>query len=89
MHYWRGRVVMSPTYVRTKIEVENRSIEHLSSFLFSAMYLICLGSFEAMGVSMVLVGETLMRAENPGKAIRALLGEEEPAPVRKRQSGKM
>eukprot|EP00752_Nemacystus_decipiens_P006212 g5604.t1 len=37
--------------------------------------------FEEMGVSMVLVGETLMRAEDPGKAIRALLGKEEPTPV--------
>ncbi|CBN76040.1 Bifunctional Indole-3-Glycerol Phosphate Synthase/Phosphoribosylanthranilate Isomerase (C-terminal) [Ectocarpus siliculosus] len=37
--------------------------------------------FETMGVSMVLVGETLMRAEDPAKAIRTLLGEEDPTPV--------
>lgn len=46
---------------------------------------IIMPSFEIMGVSMVLVGETLMRAEDPGKAIRTLLGEEEPTPVRRRR----
>ena len=46
-------------------------------------FLVCFASFDVMGVSMVLVGETLMRAEDPGKAIRALLGKEEPTPVRK------
>lgn len=44
-------------------------------------------SYDVMGVSMVLVGETLMRAEDPGKAIGALLGREEPTPVRARGDG--
>lgn len=38
--------------------------------------------FSNMGVSMVLVGETLMRADDPGKAIRTLLGKEDATPVR-------
>eukprot|EP00904_Undaria_pinnatifida_P012423 jgi/Undpi1/8310/HiC_scaffold_25.g10779.m1 len=37
--------------------------------------------FGNMGVSMVLVGETLMRADDPGKAIRTLLGKEDATPV--------
>ena len=34
-----------------------------------------------MGVSMVLVGEALMRAKDPAKAIRTLLGKEDAALV--------
>ncbi|CAM9625132.1 unnamed protein product [Pylaiella littoralis] len=37
--------------------------------------------FDEMGVSMVLVGETLMRAENPAEAIDTLLGKGESTPV--------
>lgn len=54
----------------------------LISVLFFVFFVFDSPSFEVMGVSMVLVGETLMRAEDPKKAIRALLGKEEPTPVR-------
>ena len=54
---------------------------YLSPYVCLVCVFVCF-RFGNMGVSMVLVGETLMRADDPGKAIRTLLGKEDATPVR-------